>query len=173
MLNFKHSFGPSFILPIDRSEEKPFSLFTTIEASSSDEPDVPYHALLSNTEKKNIEKHAGFLYLHCWQDDVLRLRAVLTEKTWIGFDLDDTLHEYRRSSETATNKALEEISKQYDTPILALQDEYSRVLKAKTATTFSDGKTSFDYRRERSASVLAHFSLPQDDHFMIELPGYI
>jgi putative hydrolase of the HAD superfamily len=41
---------------------------------------------------------------------MLRLRAILAEKTWIGFDLDDTLHEFRRSSETATNKVLEEIS---------------------------------------------------------------
>jgi putative hydrolase of the HAD superfamily len=50
-----------------------------------------------------------------------------------------------------------------------MSDEYCRVLKEKTANAFSDGKTSFDYRRERFASVLAHFSLPQDDQFMAEL----
>ena len=112
---------------------------------------MPYHGLLSNTEKDNIEKHVGFLYFHCWQDDVLRLRAILTEKTRIGLDLDDTLHEFRRSSGTATNKTLEEISKRYDIPVLAFKDEYSRVLKVKTANAFSDEKTSFDYRRERFA----------------------
>ena len=132
---------------------------------------MPYHGLLSNTEKDKIEKHVGFVYLHCWQDEVLRLRAILTEKTRIGFDLDDTLHEFCRSSETATNKALEEISKRHDTPILALKDEYSRVLKAKTANAFSDGKTSFNYRRERFASVRSHFSLPQDDQFLVEVLG--
>lgn len=174
MLNFQHSFGSSFIFSTDRErlkycEEKPLSLFTTVEANSSVEPEVPYHGLLSNTEKDNIEEHVGLLYLRCWQDDVLRLRAILAEKIWIGFDLDDTLHEFRRSSGTATDKVLEEISERYGTPILALKGEYSRVLKAKTANAFSDGKTSFDYRRERFTSVLAHFSLPQDDQFMVEL----
>ena len=43
------------------------------------------------------------------------------------------------------------------------------VLKMKTANAFSDGKTSFDYRKERFASVLTHFFLSQDDQFMFEL----
>jgi putative hydrolase of the HAD superfamily len=47
--------------------------------------------------------------------------------------------------------------------------QYSRVLKEKTGNAFSDGKTSFDYRRERFASVLAYFSLPQGDQLMAEL----
>ena len=134
---------------------------------------VPYHNFLSNTEKDTriIEEQVGFLYLPCWQDDVLRLRAILAEKTWIGFDLDDALHEFRRSSGIATDKSLNAISKRYGTPIVALRGEYSRVPKAKTANAFSDGKTSFDYRRERFASVLAHFSLPQHDQFMVELLG--
>ena len=174
MLNFEHSFGSSFIFSTDREKtiychDKPLGLFTTVEASSSVEPDVPYHGLLSNTEKDYIEEHVGLLYLRCWQDDVLRLRDLLAEKSWIGFDLDDTLHEFRRSSGTATDKVLEKISERYGTSILALKGEYSRVLKAKTANAFSDGKTSFDYRRERFASVLAHFFLPQDDQFMAEL----
>ena len=133
------------------------------------EPDMPYHSLLSNTDKDDVEQHVGLLHLRYWEDDVLRLRATIAEKTWIGFDLDDTLHEFRRSSRTATDKVLEEISKRYGTPILALKGEYSRVLQAKTANGFSDGKTSFDYRRERFASVLAHFSLPQDDQFMVAI----
>lgn len=174
MLKFKHSFGSSFIFSTNRErtiycEEKPLGLFTTVEASSSVEPDVPYHGLLSNTEMDNIEEYVGPLYLRCWQDDVLRLRAILAEKSWIGFDLDDTLHEFRRSSGTATDKTLEAISNRYCTPILALKAEYSKILLAKTASAFSDGKTSFDYRRERFATLLAHFSLPQDDQFMIGL----
>ncbi len=176
MLNFKHSFGSSFIYSTDPErtiycEEKPLGLFTTVEASSSVEPNVPYHDLLSNREKDEIEKRVGSLYLRCWQNDVLRLRAILAEKTWIGFDLDDTLHEFHRSSEKAINKTLERIFKRYGTPIFALKGEYSKVLKAKTANAFSDGRTSFDYRRERFASVLTHFSLPQDELFMTELLG--
>ena len=93
-----HSFLPTDRERIKYGEEKPLGLFTAVEASSSDEPDVLYHALLSNTEKHNVEKPVGFLYLHCWQDDFLRLRAILAERTCIGFDLDDILLEFRRST---------------------------------------------------------------------------
>lgn len=135
MLYFKQPFGSSFIFSTDRErtiycEEKPLGLFTTVETSSSVDTDVLYHDLLSNTEKDNIEEHLGRLYIRCWQDDILRLRAILAEKTWVGFDLDDTLHEFRRSSGTATNKVLGDISQRYGTPMPALKDEYSRVLKA-------------------------------------------
>jgi putative hydrolase of the HAD superfamily len=174
MLHFKEPFGSSFIFSTDREraiylEKKPLGLFATVEASSSVEIDVPYHGLLSNIEKDHMEEQLGCQYMQCWQDDILRLRAIFTEKTWFGFDLDDTLHEFRRSSGTATNKVLEEISERYGTPIAALKDEYSRVLKEKTSDAFSDGKTSFDYRRERFALVLAYFSLPQNDQFMTQL----
>ncbi|KAL9610373.1 MAG: hypothetical protein Q9167_004913 [Letrouitia subvulpina] len=173
MLNLKHSFGSSFIFLSDREgsiycKEKPLGLFSTVEASSSVQPDVPYHDLLSNTGK-NIQENVDFLYFCCWRDDFLRLRTILTEKIWIGFDLDDTLHEFRRSSGTAIDKVLAEISKQYGTPIVALKNEYSRVLKVKTANAFSDGKTSFDYLRERFTSVLARLSLPRDDQFIAKL----
>lgn len=63
MLDFEKPFGSSFIFSSDREksiylEEKPLGLFTTVEASysSSIEKDVPYHGLLSNTEKNNIEE---------------------------------------------------------------------------------------------------------------------
>ena len=70
MLNFKHPFGSSFIFSTDRErtiycEKKPLGLFTTVEASSSVEWEVPYHGLLSNSEKDNIEERVGLLYLSC------------------------------------------------------------------------------------------------------------
>ncbi|RYP82679.1 hypothetical protein DL769_001586 [Monosporascus sp. CRB-8-3] len=174
MLDFKQPFGSLFIFSTDNEraiycEEKPLGLFTTVEASSSVEVDVPYQGLLSNPEKERIEEHVGQLYIHCWKDDVLRLQAILKERSWFGFDLDDTLHEFRRSSGIATDRTLEEISKRYDTSLPALRDEYSRILREKTANAFSDGKTPFDYRRERFSSVLAHFSLPQDQQMMTKL----
>ncbi|RYP03708.1 hypothetical protein DL764_004969 [Monosporascus ibericus] len=174
MLDFKQPFGSSFVFSTDNEsaiycEEKPLGLFTTLEASSSVEEDMPYQGLLSNAEKEKIEEHVGQLYIRCWEDDVLRLQAILKERSWFGFDLDDTLHEFRRSSGIATDKTLEEISKRYGTPLPALRDEYSKILREKTANAFSDGKTSFDYRRERFASVLARFFLPQDQQIMIKL----
>ena len=116
-----------------------------------------------------MEEHAGSIDLRCWKEDIVRLRAILTEKTWIGFDLDETLHDFRRSSGLAIDRVLAEISKRHGTSIPALKEAYSKVLKLKTTNAFSDGKTSFDYRRERFASVLSHFSLPQDDQFVTNL----
>lgn len=174
MLHFKQPFGSSYVFANDReksiySEGKPLGLVTTVEASSSVRPDVPCHNLLSNMEKDNIEEQIGRLYLECWHDDVQRLRAMLAAKTWFGFDLDDTLHEFRRSSGIATSRVLEKISTKHGTSIPALKEEYSRILREKTANAFSDGKTSFDYRRERFALLLARFSLPQESAFLTEL----
>ena len=112
---------------------KPLGIFETVETSSTI---CAISYLLSNAEKDSIGEHAGFLKARCWEDDILRLRAIITERAWIGFDLDDTLHEFRRSSGIAANRVLAEISKRHGTPILALKDEYSMVLKMKTANAF-------------------------------------
>ncbi|EJP64462.1 HAD-superfamily hydrolase, subfamily IA, variant 1 [Beauveria bassiana ARSEF 2860] len=88
------------------------------------------------------------------------------EKAWIGFDLDDTLHEFRKASSMATNEVLAIISRQHNIPMPALKQEYSRILQLKTANAFADGKTSFDYRKERFTLVLEHFSLSYDTHSM-------
>lgn len=174
MLDFKKPFGTSFLFASDREksiylEDKPLNLFRTVESKSSIESDVPYHGLLSNAEKDDIENKLGGLYLHCWGNDILRLRTILAEKAWIGFDLDDTLHEFRISSGAATNKVLQKISERFSIPIPALKEEYSAILKETTANAFSDGKTSFDCRRERFTFVLSQRSLPVDSNFMDEL----
>ena len=82
MLNFKRSFGDSFIFSSDRKraiycEENPLRLSTPADATSPIELHVPYRGLLFNNEKSKTEEQVGFLYLRCWQDDVLRLRASL------------------------------------------------------------------------------------------------
>lgn len=120
-------------------------------------------------EKNMLTSKPSSLYLQCWQEDVTRLRGILAEKTWIGFDLDDTLHEFRHASGAATSKTLETISLRHGTPISALKDQYSKILKEKTSGAFSDGKTSSDYRKERFSAVLAHFDLPANDTFLGEL----
>ncbi|KAL8397027.1 hypothetical protein RB594_003936 [Gaeumannomyces avenae] len=91
-----------------------------------------------------------------------RLRAILLEKTWVGFDLSDTLHEFRRTSSAATATVFSKITELHGVPAPALKEEYSKILRKGTANAFSDGKTSFDYRKERFSSLLEHFSLPHD-----------
>ena len=144
-------------------------LSSLFQSEDAPPPSAPCHSPLSNSEKDMIEEHLGRLYLRCWQDDAQELQKILLEKTWIGFDLDDTLHEFRRASSAATSKVLAEISAKHGVPIEALSKEYSKVLRAKTANAFSDGKTSFDYRRERFRSTLDGFALPYDEPFMTEL----
>ncbi|KXH56578.1 hypothetical protein CSAL01_03412 [Colletotrichum salicis] len=92
-----------------------------------------------------------------------QLKASLAEKPWFGFDLDDTLHEFRRASSAATAKPLEIISQRHGTSLDDLREAYGHVLREKTASAFADGKTSFEYRRERFSSVLDRFNLPSDD----------
>ncbi|KAF1988279.1 Haloacid dehalogenase-like hydrolase [Aulographum hederae CBS 113979] len=174
MLDFKKPFGSAFVYASERErsiycEEKPLGLFATVETHDGIEADVPCHGLLSNAEKDTIEEHVGRQYLRCWQHDVDRLRAILAEKSWFGFDLDDTLHEFRKASGVATSAVLEEISRKSGIALPQLKEEYAKVLKEKTANAFSDGKTSFDYRKERFTAVLTHFSLPTDEHFLTTL----
>ncbi|KAG9255411.1 HAD-superfamily hydrolase, subfamily IA, variant 1 [Emericellopsis atlantica] len=103
------------------------------------------------------------------QDKVSRLRATFLEKSWIGFDLDDTLHEFRRASSAAVGKVLAEIFERYGTPVAVLREEYTKILQTSTANAFSDGKTSFHYRAERFRLLLDHFSLPHDAELMNQL----
>jgi putative hydrolase of the HAD superfamily len=141
MLDFKQPFGSSSIFSSDRErsiycKKKPLGLSSTVEANSTIEADVPYHNLLSNAEKDTLEEHLGRQYLRYWQDDVARLRAILTEKLWFGFDLDDTLHEFRRASGAATHSVLEEICHHSGTSLQRLKGEYRKVLRDKTANGF-------------------------------------
>lgn len=167
MLSFDKPFGSSFLFSSAREKDiycmqKPLGLFANVEAHSSIRDDLPCHGLLSNGEKDILEERLGRLYLELWRDDVLRLREIIKEKPWIGFDLDDTLHEFRYASGQATIAVLEMISSRHGTPVVDLKETYAHVLKQRTSNAFSDGKTSIDYRRERFLAVLAIHNHPSD-----------
>ncbi|KAK2779718.1 had-superfamily subfamily variant 1 [Colletotrichum kahawae] len=97
------------------------------------------------------------------------IQAILADKTWFGFDLDDTLHEFRHVSSAATAKTLEAISQQYGQSTDALKEVYSNILRDKTLNAFSDGKTSFEYRLDRFTTLLERFSLAHDIEFVDRL----
>lgn len=94
------------------------------------------------------------------------MKDSLAKKTWIGFDLDDTLHEFRRASGAATGSVLQAVSSQYGSDLAELQQAYAKILREKTSAAFADGKTSTDYRRERFTCLLADMSLPHDEAFI-------
>lgn len=124
---------------------------------------------MSDTENYTTLGKPEYLHTSLENEDAKRLREILLAKTWIGFDLDDTLHEFRRSSGRATQAVLEMISRQYGHSMATLQSEYSKVLKVKTANAFADYKTSFEYRRERFCTLLERCSLPQEDWLLSDL----
>ncbi|OBR03011.1 Had-superfamily subfamily variant 1 [Colletotrichum higginsianum IMI 349063] len=172
-LQFTKPFGSSFLMSEKETkaycETEPAGIFTTVEATSSIIQDVEYHGLLTLEEKEKIEYTLCRSYLGYWRDKVDQLRTTLSEKTWFGFDLDDTLHEFRLASSTATNKALEVLSQSYGTPLEALKKEYSYILRTKTSNAFSDGKTSFEYRRERFTLLLERISQTATPTFLTSL----
>lgn len=118
--------------------------------------------LVAGVEKDTQRLDSKQVQLDVQNDEVVRIRDIVREKTWFGFDLDDTLHEFRWASGKATTAALNRISESYGISLSDLTTEYIKILKEKTSNAFSDGKTSFEYRQERFTSVLSKFNLPDD-----------
>ncbi|RWA11597.1 hypothetical protein EKO27_g3511 [Xylaria grammica] len=176
MLNFTVPFGSSFLYmdPAEQATDckhQPPELFSTAKINSTIVENVPYHGLVTNDEKAIIEENIGGLYLACWRDHAVELGDILAEKLWIGFDLDDTLHEFRRASSAASNKVLEAMHERYSISFAVLKSQYSEVLQTSTSNAFSDGKSSSEYRRDRFLAVTSHFSLPLEhgDPFLTQL----
>lgn len=71
---------------------------------------------------------------------ITQLRRSLLEKSWFGFDLDDTLHEFRRASGKATAVIFDLISAEHHVSVADLKDKYALVLGQTTSNAFSDGQ---------------------------------
>ena len=79
----------------------------------------------------------------------------LFSKPWFGFDLDDTLHEFRRASASASDHVFQTIHAAHNhLSIDTLKDSYRVILRNATANAFTDGRTSTEYRRERFDRLL-------------------
>jgi putative hydrolase of the HAD superfamily len=88
--------------------------------------------------------------------------------TWFFFDLDDTLHEFRKASSAAVDATLHLILEQHvnhkissgKPPTIAdLKAEYINISRTSTSAAFVDGKTSHEYRAERFQSVMDVFGI--------------
>lgn len=102
------------------------------------------------------------------------IASTLAQKKWFGFDLDDTLHEFRKASAQASQSVFEVIHSHTDVNIESLKSSYSEILQSATADAFTDGRTSTDYRRDRFTRLLqAHGinELGQEDHYIAHLLG--
>ncbi|KAJ5702393.1 hypothetical protein N7488_009941 [Penicillium malachiteum] len=91
------------------------------------------------------------------------LKSTLLSKEWFGFDLDDTLHEFRKASSQASENVFEAIHTEYGINLDALRSRYANILRTSTANAFTDGRSSTEYRRERFTQLLqAHNTINID-----------
>lgn len=82
------------------------------------------------------------------------LSQVLNAKAWFGFDLDDTLHEFRKASRSASHEVFANIEARSGIAVDVLAKDYAEILKSATKGAFTDGRTSTEYRKERFAVLL-------------------
>ncbi|KAI0402516.1 HAD-superfamily hydrolase, subfamily IA, variant 1 [Xylaria palmicola] len=94
------------------------------------------------------------------QEHCQRLSKALAERQWIGFDLDDTLHEFRRAASAAAGRVLAALHEAYGVPLATLESHYAEVLRAGTRAGFAEGKSSSEYRRARFLAVADRLALP-------------
>lgn len=73
---------------------------------------------------------------------------------WIGFDLDDTLHFYRKASGQACEAVFQYLYEEFGAPQATLRAKYGGILKTAQSGSFAEGKTSRDYRGLRFRSFL-------------------
>ncbi|KAK2757675.1 hypothetical protein FQN54_004644 [Arachnomyces sp. PD_36] len=176
-LKFKSSFG-DFVFNGDPERAiyqgaVPDGLFDRVESHGRVE-DFTSHGLLSALEIEHIEAKVGGLYLDAYGSSLDGVRAALSSKTWFGFDLDDTLHEFRTASAHASSVVFQEIHDENpEVTIEELGATYREILRSKTASAFTDGRTSTDYRRERFSHLLqAHGFAPSQDRLQRLLTAY-
>lgn len=94
----------------------------------------------------------------------------LISKKWFGFDLDDTLHEFRKASTQASLDVFEAIHAKHGIEVDTLRATYQQVLRGATANAFTDGRTSSEYRRERFSQLLrVHGVIASADDNQIDL----
>lgn len=89
----------------------------------------------------------------------------LREAQWYFFDLDDTLHDYRKASLAATTAILEKIHTDHlpQCPLPSLHSDYILILSHDTPHAFTDGKTSHQYRSARISRLLSHHNITLDN----------
>src|SRR5688572_11814927 len=91
---------------------------------------------------------------------------------WIGFDLDDTLHFYRRASGRASQAVFDYLNEEFGCDLELLNSRYAIILKAAQSSSFTEGKASRALRGERFGKLMAEFSILPYHHLDIALDIY-
>lgn len=78
---------------------------------------------------------------------------------WVAFDLDDTLHLYRRASGQAALAVFEYLDEEFGCGIEELRAAYAGILKDAQKGAFADGRSARECRGERFGKLLTAFAI--------------
>ena len=90
--------------------------------------------------------------------------ALPPDLRWIGFDLDDTLHDYRRASRRASEAVFADLERGCGVPVDELAGAYGEILRAAQGGHFTLLKSAREYRGERFRALLARFDVEPGRH---------
>ncbi len=167
MLTFRKPFASDFLFP---SEEEKLAFcqweslphLDHIANCNGAVLDLVHRSRLSSEEKSITEAELARPYLSFWAESSNRLRSIIISKSWVAFDLDNTLHNFTRASKRAANEVLNFIAQMQQTPLKELKQRYSEILRYHLGEAMSDGHTTAADQKQRFAALLSHFSLPTD-----------
>ena len=108
-------------------------------------------------------------------EDPLELASRLHEAEWYAFDLNDTLHSFRKASTVAVTAVLRIIQRESDSlyPLEKLEAEYKRILACGTASALFNGKASHQYRETRIQQLIQNYNIKlPEGHMLVLLDQY-
>lgn len=90
---------------------------------------------------------------------------------WVGFDLDDTLHHFRKATTEAMEAVYGYVYEEFGVLLDKQRDAYKDILKAGQSGHFAQNKPSSSYRAERFVNLLEAFDILPYRHadLMVEL----
>ena len=94
------------------------------------------------------------------------------EIQWVGFDLDDTLHFYRKASRRASRAVFEYLNDEFGCDPDLLEAAYAEILKKAQSSSFTEGKASRVLRGERFGVLMSAFSILHHHHLDVVLDTY-
>ena len=83
---------------------------------------------------------------------------------WIGFDLDDTLHYFRKASGAAAEAVFSYINDGLGASREALRESYKVILQQGQSGNFAEDRPSREYRTERFGKLLDEYSILSPRH---------
>ncbi|KAI4169925.1 MAG: hypothetical protein LQ343_005306 [Gyalolechia ehrenbergii] len=92
-------------------------------------------------------------------------------RTHFGFDLDDTLHEFRKASGATSASIFEYLSEHNKITFEELKETYAGILAKTTSGAFAEGKRSEDYRRERFTALMQAYQIEARNETLQHLLG--